>query len=83
MRSIVKRVGTLEARGRDTTPILIAVSPNETNEEALADSGKDKASLEGRTIYYIHTGVPRPDEPRRVAKGIARLPELLAKDKTE
>ena len=61
MRNIQKRIKNLEAKRGDITPVLIAVSPNETNEQALARSGKDRASLEGRTIYYIHTGVPRPD----------------------
>lgn len=61
MRSIEKRIGNLEAQEANAAPVLIAVSPGETHEEALARSGKDKARLEGRTIYYIHTGVPRAD----------------------
>lgn len=60
-RALAGRVERLENQVEITTPVLIAVSPGETNEEALARSGKDKASLEGRTIYFIHTGVPRPD----------------------
>lgn len=62
MRNIGNRIRNLEAKcGGNATPVLIAVSPGETKEAALARSGKDEASLEGRTIYYIHTGVPRPD----------------------
>lgn len=60
-RNLTNRIERLEIQTENKTPVLIAVSPGETNEEALARSGKDKASLEGRTIYYIHTGVPRPD----------------------
>lgn len=60
-RNLTNRIERLENQTENKTPVLIAVSPGETNEEALARSGKDKASLEGRTIYYIHTGVPRPD----------------------
>ena len=61
MRNLEKRIGKLEAQRRDNIPVLIAVSPDETNEEAVARSGKDKASLAGRTVFFVRTGVPRPD----------------------
>jgi hypothetical protein len=61
MRNIELRVRTLEAMYGGGKPILIAVSPGETNEEALARSGKGKANLTGCQMIYVHTGVPRPD----------------------
>lgn len=61
MRNIQARVRNLETkRGGDAMPVLIVVSPGEANDEALSRSGKDKASLQGRRVYFVRTGVPRP-----------------------
>lgn len=66
MKNIKARLRTLETkRAGDAMPVLIAVSPGETNDEAMNRSGNDKASLQGRTVYFVHTGVPRQD-PYRV-----------------
>ena len=62
MKAIEKRIANLEAKGGDVNVILIAVSPGETNEKALARSAKHTASIEGRTVCFVHTGVPRPDK---------------------
>lgn len=75
MRNIEKRIGSLETRERNSTPVLIAVSPKETNKEALGRSGLDKASLEGRQIIYVHTGVPRPTDHQQSSANIS-LPSL-------
>ncbi len=70
MRNIIKLIEKLESNTVDSLSVLIAISPNDTHEGALTRSEKGKASVEGRTVYCIHTDIPKPNpdcvtSPRR------------------
>lgn len=59
MRNMEKRIRILESHRTNVATVLIAVSPGETHDEAVARSGHNKANLREHQLVFVHTGVPR------------------------